>query len=131
MMQVMSDAESRSPTRPPLTDSPWFWVMLFCAAGVVLLLVIWPQYSKRQRRLEMQFRAREEIVRRQAAGEPPARVLGREGSAAPPAEGELIIRLWPLLLLFSALFAVSTTMLVRARRSAAQFADNPIRAERP
>ena len=79
-----------------VADSPWFWVMIFCAAGVVFLLVISPQYGKRQRRLEMQYYARQEIERRQVEGTPAVRPQGAEGSAPPPAAGELIIPLWPI-----------------------------------
>jgi hypothetical protein len=87
--------------------------MIFSAAGVVLLLVIWPRYTKRQRRLEMQYYARREIERRKVAGAPPARDPGQEGSEPPPQPGELIIPLWPLVALFTALLAISVTMLVR------------------
>ena len=113
-------------SRPPLTDSPWFWVTLFCAAGMMFLLAIWPQYAARQRRLEMQYRARQEIVRRQAAGESAAREPGQEGDARPPAE--LIIPIWPLWLLLAALLAVSATLLWRSRRRIAN--PRPTRGER-
>jgi hypothetical protein len=102
--------------RPAIADSPWFWVMLFSAAGVVCLLVILPQYAKRQRRLEMQYCARQEIERRQVEGTAAARPHGQEGSAPPPAAGELIIPLWPLLVLFSLMLLVSSAMLWRSNR---------------
>ncbi len=101
--------------KPPLADSPWFWVMIFCAAGTMFLLAAWPQYAKRQRRLEMQYHARQEIARRQVEGTAPAREPGQEGSAPPPVAGDLIISLWPLVALFAALFAISATMLWRNR----------------
>jgi hypothetical protein len=90
--------------------------MLFCAFGVVFLLAIWPRYSARQRRLEMQYRAREEILRRNAAGESPARPTGQEGDAPPPAAGDLIIPIWPLVLLLLVACAVSAAQLWRIRR---------------
>lgn len=102
--------------RPGIADSPWFWAMLFSAAGVVCLLVVLPQYTKRQRRLEMQYYARQEIERRQVEGTNAARPPGQEGSAPPPAAGELIISLWPLLVLFSLLLIVSSAMLWRNKR---------------
>jgi len=103
------------PARPPLTDSPWFWLLLFSAAGIACLLIIAPQYRPRQRRLEMQYRAREEIIRRQAAGEPTARTTGNEGDAPPPTTSELIIPLWPLVLACTLLMLLSSAMLWRVR----------------
>jgi hypothetical protein len=112
----MSEPLQPTISRSPLSDSPWFWVMIFCAAGVVFLLVISPQYGKRQRRLEMQYYARQEIERRQVDGTPAVRPPGAEGSAPPPAAGELIITLWPLVTLFAAVFAISASILWRGRR---------------
>ncbi len=99
----------------PVTDSPWFWVLLFSAAGIVCLLLIAPQYGKRQRRLEMQYMAREEMLRRQAAGEPAAREAGQEGEAPPPAVGELIIPIWPLMSLCLGVMGFACYMLWRSR----------------
>ena len=107
-----------SPSKTPITDSPWFWVAVFCAAGMMFLLVIGPQYAARQRRLEMQYLAHQEIVRRQAEGDSAARAAGQEGDAPPPAVGELIIPLWPLLLPLTALFVVSAVISWRRRRRA-------------
>ena len=84
--------------------------------GMVILAVVLPgQYGKRQRRLEMQYQARQEIARRQVEGTGALREPGEEGSAAPPVPGELIIPLWPLLTLLGLLFAFSAAMLLRAR----------------
>lgn len=46
-----------------VTDSPWFWIVLFLCGGLVILTIAAPQIENRQRRLDMQFRAR------QAAGQ--------------------------------------------------------------
>jgi hypothetical protein len=104
-----------SPTARPITDSPWFWALVFSAAGLVCVLVIMPQYERRQRRLEMQYMAREEILRRQAEGEPAAREAGHEGEAAPPGLGELIIPIWPLASLCVAGMGLSSYMLWKSR----------------
>ena len=90
--------------------------MVFSAAGVVALVVIWPQYAKRQRRLEMQFQAQQEIARRQVAGEAKARGAGQEGDAPPPAAGELIIPIWPLVLAAAAVAVFSAAMYFRGTR---------------
>ena len=119
MIRAMSDPVLQPAPRPALTDSPWFWATTFSAAGMVFLLVIWPQYAQRQRRLEMQYYARREIERRQVEGAAPARPPGDEGAAAPPVTGELVIALWPLGLLFAALLAISAIMFWRERRALA------------
>jgi hypothetical protein len=100
------------------TDSPWFWVMVFSAAGLVVLAVLWPKYVQRQARLELQYRASREVTRRQAAGEVAARLPGQEGDAAPPAAGELLIPLWPLGAVLVVVLGVSTGMVLRGRRAA-------------
>jgi hypothetical protein len=113
----MSDPSSTPRAKQSLSDSPWFWAMIFSAMGVVLLLAISPKYAKRQGRLELQYQARQEIARRQVEGASAMREPGEEGSAAPPVPGELIIPLWPLMLLFAVLFAIAAGMLYRARRA--------------
>lgn len=108
-------ADEFDQTRPPVTDVPWFWVLVFSAAALVALVLIWPQYAKRQRRLEMQYQAHEEMTRRRVTGEARAREPGKEGDAPPPAVGELIIPLWPLLVVLVGVIGVSAHMLRRAR----------------
>lgn len=127
----MSSSVPPPPRKTPITDSPWFWAMLFCAAGMMFLLAMWPRYAARQRRLEMQYLAREEIVRRGAAGERAAREPGDEGEAPPPAVGELIIPIWPLWLPLAALFAVSVILLWQSRRRRAIADGHSARAEPP
>ncbi len=114
-----------------LTDSPWFWVLLFSAAGIVFLLAFSPKYAERQRRLEMQYYARQEIARRQVEGTDEARQPGQEGAAPPPAAGELIIPLWPLLLVFGAMFAFSAARLWQGARLGAGRASRPGDGDEP
>ena len=67
-------SDSPTPVQRPITDSPWFWALLFSAAGLVCVLVIMPQYEQRQRRLEMQSSlARRSSVVRRKANQPHAR----------------------------------------------------------
>ncbi len=105
---------------PALTDSPWFWVMMFCAVGSGLVLVMSPKYAKRQGRLELQYQAHQEKARRQFEGEAKAREPGAEGNTAPPTMDELIIPLGPLLTAFGLLFTVSAVQLWRTRRGLAR-----------
>jgi hypothetical protein len=113
---------------PALTDSPWFWVMLFCAVGSGFVLMMSPKYSKRQGRLELQYQAHQEKARRQFEGEGSTREPGAEGNAAPPPTDELIIPLGPLLTVFGLLFTVSAVQLWRTRRG---FARHPTDKQTP
>lgn len=97
--------------------------MLFSAAGLIVLVIVWPKYSARQGRLELQFRATQEATRRKVEGTPVAREPGEEGDAAPPAPGELIVKLWPISLALAALLIGSSTMFWRSQRAAATGAD--------
>lgn len=125
----MSRLPSTSPARPPITDSPWFWLAVFSLGGIAAVLLIEQQYRPRQRRLEMQYRAQEEILRRQAAGEPAARGVGQEGDAPPPTERELIIPLWPLIGVCLLVFAASVSMIWRERTTLTDFEKEPARDE--
>ena len=46
---------------PPITDSPWFWVLVFSVVALIALGAISGQYGKRQARLERQYQARERV----------------------------------------------------------------------
>jgi len=49
-------------TRPPLTDSPWFWLYVFATAGVLSLVLIGPKFGARQSQLDRQFEGRRHIT---------------------------------------------------------------------
>ena len=101
--------------RPGWSESPWFWVMIFSAAAALFLLGFSTKYAARQRRLEMQYYARQEITRRQVEGTPtPA---DGPGEVAPPAPGELIIPIWPLVTLLALSSAVSAVLAWRSTRA--------------
>ena len=46
-------------SRPPLTDSPWFWLYVFATAGVLSLLWMGPKFGARQSQLDRQFQGRQ------------------------------------------------------------------------
>lgn len=48
--------------RPPITDSPWFWLYVFATAGVLSLLLIGPKFGARQSQLDRQFEGRRHIT---------------------------------------------------------------------
>lgn len=45
-----------SPT--PLAESPWFWAMLFCGAGLLGAMLIAPKFARRQAQLEQKYQGR-------------------------------------------------------------------------
>ncbi len=57
-----ADAAQRSgprpPARPPLTESPWFWVALFGVAGLAAIVAVSPRYGARHDRLDRMSDAR-------------------------------------------------------------------------
>jgi hypothetical protein len=110
-LSFMSRLSSNSPARPPITDSPWFWLAVFSLGGIAAVLLIEQQY------------------RRQAAGEVAARAVGDEGDAPPPTERELIIPLWPLIGACLLMFALSIYMIWRRRTTLTIFEDEPARDE--
>jgi hypothetical protein len=56
--------------RPPITDSPWFWLIVFSCSALAGLMAIAPKYSVRQAGVERKSAAREEVARRRHAEEP-------------------------------------------------------------
>jgi hypothetical protein len=59
--------ESDDRGRKPVSDSPWFWLMLFLVTALCAIVVVSPKYMHRQARLERMNATRDQIAR-QAAG---------------------------------------------------------------
>lgn len=95
-----------SSDRPPLTDSPWFWVLLFSVVGLVLLAMFSGQIGKRQARLERQYQARERVME-QAVDDPTRREYASPDNT--------LIAIWPLAVLLVAAAVGSATMVWRDR----------------
>lgn len=49
-------------SRPPLSDSPWFWLYVFGTAGIVALLWMSPKFGARQSQLDRQFEGRRHVM---------------------------------------------------------------------
>lgn len=99
-----------SSDQPPLTDSPWFWVLLFAAVGLLALATIHGQYGKRQAHLERQYQARERIAEH-AVGD-----SSRREYSTP---AHTLIPVWPLAAVLIVVIVVAAVMLgreVRRRR---------------
>lgn len=75
--------------RRPITDSPWFWLYLFCTAGLVALVLAGRKFPARQAELERQYQGRQRAAQR---------ALGQEPSTPISTPGQTIITLRPLYL---------------------------------
>ena len=53
--------------RVRLTDSPWFWLLVFANAALVGVAIIGPKYNQRQGAVERRYEARREVARRALA----------------------------------------------------------------
>ena len=96
----------------PITDSPWYWVLLFSLMGLVALGAISGQYGKRQARLERQYQARERIrdhaLGDVAVGDP----TRRDYSIA----DKTLIPIWPLAIPLGGVVVLAAVMLGREYR---------------
>jgi hypothetical protein len=118
--------------RPPITDSPWFWVLVFSLVGLAGLAAIHDKYGKRQAGIERQYQARERTAEQVA-------VAGKDGEAADTIQptdvplpayatpGHNLISIWPLFALLSVLGLVAAIMLSRERsRKQMWLFENPV-----
>jgi hypothetical protein len=104
--------------RTALTDSGWFWALMFSLMSVVGIAMIAPKWDWRQRQLESRFIGREQAAverQRRAAGFEPEDLAGSavDRDVAAPSR---IVPAWTLVALAAIATAFSAAMLVRERR---------------
>jgi hypothetical protein len=107
-----------SPRRPPLTDSGWFWALMFSLMSLVAIAVIGPKWDWRQRQLEGRYRGREQAAaerQRRVEGLAPVDLAETAADREVVAPGR-IVPAWTLATLAAAAAAGSATMLWRERR---------------
>ncbi|MFM8415594.1 MAG: hypothetical protein ACKOCX_12825 [Planctomycetota bacterium] len=107
------------PERPPLTDSGWFWALLFSSMALVGIGLIAPKWDWRQRQLEGRFLGREQAAlerQRRAAGLDPVDLAETAAEREAVAPGR-IVPTWTLVTLAAAAAAGSAVMLWRERRA--------------
>jgi len=105
--------------RPPLTDSGWFWALLFSLMGLVGIALIAPKWDWRQRQLESRYLGREEAAlerQRRAAGLEPVDLADSAAAPEQAAPGR-IVPAWTLVAVAAAATAGSAAMLWRERRT--------------
>jgi hypothetical protein len=107
--------------RPPVTDSAWFWVLVFSLMGIVALAAIGEKYGKRQAGIERQYQARERTAEQVAAA---SKQDAAGGGAAPndvrlpeyAMPGRNLIPIWPLAAALATAGVFAAIMLARAWR---------------
>ena len=98
-----------------LTDSPWFWTLLFSLMALVGLGLIAPKFDVRQRQIEGRFLGRQQAAEeraRRAAGLTPVDLAeqARDREAVAP---KRIVPLWTLATLAAVAASGSAVMLRR------------------
>lgn len=105
------------PERPPLTDSGWFWALLFSVMSLAGIGLISPKWDWRQRQLEGRYLGREQAAierQRRAAGLDPVDLAETAADRERVAPGR-IVPAWTLVALAAAATAASAGMLWRER----------------
>ncbi|MCA9225875.1 MAG: hypothetical protein KDA47_09705 [Planctomycetales bacterium] len=91
-----------TPPRKSILESPWYWLYLFCTAGLIALMLAGPKYQARQAQLERNYQGRERANQR-AAGQSPDTPLSTES--------DTLIRLEPLYFGLGALLVIAWAIL--------------------
>jgi hypothetical protein len=53
-----------------VSDTPWFWLMLFSLAALAAIATIGPKFERREQSIETKFHARERGLHREAVEQP-------------------------------------------------------------
>ena len=94
--------------KPPITESPWYWALLFAVVSLAALAALSGKYGRRQAIIERKYQARQHVA-------------GQDANASQPstptystADDPLIV-VWPLAAFFGGMACVSLVMLARSR----------------
>ncbi|HUG70334.1 MAG TPA: hypothetical protein VMM76_21475 [Pirellulaceae bacterium] len=110
--------------RKSITDSPWYWVYLFCTAGAVALLLAGPKFAARQSQIERNSEDRLQVARHVAE----QRIDTREQTAEQATATR--ITLWPLYVLLGGALSVAWFNLWRGhQRGTSGLASDSLRNE--
>jgi hypothetical protein len=100
---------------PPVTDSPWFWVMLFSLAALAGIATIGPKFERREQAIETKFHARERGLKREAA-EPATAAEGSDAAVAQEPHWEPIFSVGPIMAVVGAVALLAFVQLIRLQR---------------
>jgi hypothetical protein len=106
---------------PPITDSPWFWAMVYSAVPLVALALLSGKYAARQSQLERQYQGRQRMADGAASETAPAETNALAGDAEAESRpfsspDDTLISLIPLVAIFALCAIGSAVMLYRERR---------------
>jgi hypothetical protein len=87
-----------SPSRRPITDSPWFWAFLFSTTALLALAVIAPKFAQRQAHIEREYQGRQRAAEN---------LNNREPSVSLSHPGATLITLQPLFFALAAITMVA------------------------
>ena len=121
----MVRSETTEQTQAPLSDTPWFWVLLFAIVGLLALVAMSPKYGRRQANIERQYQARERVAERVTAENNPdasARIDDLDARRPYVTTSEKLIPIWPLAVLLALVSLVAALMLVRRHRGRGRLA---------
>src|SRR5262245_11169429 len=108
----MSDKEPAS-----VTETPWFWVMLFSLAALAAIATVGPKFERREEAIETKFHARERGLHREDATQEPAqteeKVAEVAGDAAVEKPWSPVWTLEPFMAVIGAVAIVALFMSVR------------------
>ena len=99
---------------PPVTDSPWFWLVLFGTVGLAALTAISPKYGRRQAPIERKYQARQHM-------QFPSERAPEASESTPPVDleyssaGDTIVKLWPIRAVALVAIVIAAVALVRQR----------------
>jgi hypothetical protein len=90
----------KTPTqsRRSISESPWYWVYLFCTAGLVALVLAGPKFAARQSQIERTAQGRQRAVQQMTGEEPRTPLSDQEHTQ---------IRLRPLYYILGGLLAAA------------------------
>jgi len=91
------------PRRPPITDSPWFWVYLFATVALCGLFVYQGKYTRRQTQVEQKAQGRIRAAELKASGKTATQVSSREN---------LVITLKPLMVIMAVVLLIAWPVLI-------------------
>ena len=93
----------------PITDSPWFWLLLFCGVALIGLQAMSHKYGRRQAQIERQSQGRQWAQLDAAEHE-----QGSQVDFSTP--DDTVITLWPLRVVLLTIGLAALVLLVRERR---------------